>query len=296
MERRLNLMEITDVLELSVDHFTCVLLTVSPVHSLSRTVRFAAIGVNMLNSDGVIQAVEVDKESGKDLRLDSEIDKKMKDYSDFVLHSLECLSTRVSQLESRAFQLENAIDDLKEAIEMYSMKRDRKQKELEDMLIQGVVKDLKEEPELARPQLSKNDPQLEKQDRTGKPGQTLPVPVTLPQAHSPSSSAPNLPHQTPTMAAPETVPPPHIIPEGMLHSFSAAGPVLLNVTPQIVTPKQEFYFRGPWSDTVARGHRREVDDVIGKFVTMGFHRELVRTTVKKLKTEWRVLGTEGGTR
>ena len=43
----------------------------------------------------------------------SEIDRTMKKHADNILHALEGVSARISQLESRTRHLENSVDDLK---------------------------------------------------------------------------------------------------------------------------------------------------------------------------------------
>ena len=43
----------------------------------------------------------------------SEIDRAMKKHADNILHALEGVSARISQLESRTRHLENSVDDLK---------------------------------------------------------------------------------------------------------------------------------------------------------------------------------------
>ncbi|KAJ8771788.1 hypothetical protein K2173_026965 [Erythroxylum novogranatense] len=179
-----------------------------------------------------------------DVAVISEIDRKMKEHSDVILHSVECLSARVSQMESRAYKLENSFDDLKEAIEFYQRKTERKQKELENILneVQGGVEDLKDKQEiaevqlqLAKLQLFKNDFQLEKQGKSDQlksttmdssssasqqPGVPLPVPTAFQQAPNLSSNAANLPHESPTMIVPATTAPPPPIPGGSLQPFS----------------------------------------------------------------------------
>lgn len=66
----------------------------------------------------------------------SRIDQKLKEHADVLLHSVECLSARLSQMESRTRQVENNFDDLKESIEFNHGRTDRKLKELENILIE----------------------------------------------------------------------------------------------------------------------------------------------------------------
>lgn len=69
----------------------------------------------------------------------SEIDRKMKEHVDILLHSVECLSTRVSQLESRTHQIENVVDDLKESMDFNQGKTDGKLREIKNILVEVLL-------------------------------------------------------------------------------------------------------------------------------------------------------------
>lgn len=58
----------------------------------------------------------------------------MKEHNDEVLHAVEGVSARLSQLETRTRQLENAVDDMKESLEHNHGKTDGKLRELENLL------------------------------------------------------------------------------------------------------------------------------------------------------------------
>lgn len=62
------------------------------------------------------------------------IDKRMKEQTDEVLHAVEGVSARLTQLENRARRMENAIDDLKEYLNSHHGKTDGKLRELENLL------------------------------------------------------------------------------------------------------------------------------------------------------------------
>lgn len=64
----------------------------------------------------------------------SEIDKKIKEHVDNVLYEVKSLSSRVTQLESRMHKVENAVDNLKVAIEYNHGKTDGKLRELDNIL------------------------------------------------------------------------------------------------------------------------------------------------------------------
>ncbi|XP_011047827.1 PREDICTED: arginine-glutamic acid dipeptide repeats protein-like isoform X2 [Populus euphratica] len=141
----------------------------------------------------------------------SEIDKKMKAHVDILLHSVECLNARVSQLESKTHQIEDVVDDIKESLELNQGKTDGKLREMKNILVevQGGVQDLRDKQEIAEAQLqlaklqmSKNNQQVEKQNVTGQAyeapslvsqqsHQLLPVPAPA----TPVATAPQLPTQ-----------------------------------------------------------------------------------------------------
>lgn len=58
----------------------------------------------------------------------------MKEHNDKVLHAVEGVSARLSQLETRTRQLENSVEDLKVSFEYNQGKTDGKLRELENLL------------------------------------------------------------------------------------------------------------------------------------------------------------------
>lgn len=64
----------------------------------------------------------------------SEIDKTMKKHNDNLLHALEGVSARLSQLESRNRNLENSLDDLKLSVGNNYGSIDGKLRQLENIL------------------------------------------------------------------------------------------------------------------------------------------------------------------
>lgn len=64
----------------------------------------------------------------------ADIDRTMKKYSDTLLHALEGVSARLSQMEGRTHQLENSMDDLKLTIGNYNGSTYGKLRHLENML------------------------------------------------------------------------------------------------------------------------------------------------------------------
>ncbi|KAB1223433.1 hypothetical protein CJ030_MR2G012430 [Morella rubra] len=134
----------------------------------------------------------------------SVIDRMMKELSENLVHAVEGLSARLTQLETRTRQLENSIDELKDAVEFNQSNSDRKLSELEIMLkeVQGGIQDLRDKQEiaearkqLAKLKMSKEEQQSEKQNRNipsnsvqglfssvpQQRQQSLPIPVASPQ-------------------------------------------------------------------------------------------------------------------
>ena len=66
----------------------------------------------------------------------SEIDRTMKKFTDSVLHAIDGVSARLSQLESRTSRLEYAMDDLKVCIGNNHGSADGKMRHLENILLE----------------------------------------------------------------------------------------------------------------------------------------------------------------
>lgn len=75
----------------------------------------------------------VDRAS-KDSALVSVIERKMDEHFGNLLHGVEGLSARISQLETRLRRLENSVGDLKDSTEINHGKADGKLRQLENLL------------------------------------------------------------------------------------------------------------------------------------------------------------------
>ncbi|CAB4280732.1 unnamed protein product [Prunus armeniaca] len=107
-----------------------------------------------------------------DSALISVIGQKMSHHFDNMLHAVEGLSARLSQLETRLRRLENSVDDLKDSTEINHGRNDGKLRQLENILreVEGGMQDLKDKQEiseaklqLATLQMLKGHQQLENQ-------------------------------------------------------------------------------------------------------------------------------------
>uniref|UniRef100_A0A804MZC8 DUF1421 domain-containing protein n=1 Tax=Zea mays TaxID=4577 RepID=A0A804MZC8_MAIZE len=118
----------------------------------------------------------------------ADIDRTMKKYSDNLLHALEGVSSRLSQMEGRTHQLENSVDELKLTIGNYNGSTDGKLRHLENMLreVQAGVQILRDKQEiveaqlhLAKLQTTKTDAHSSENSGSGHAGSQ---PVPPPQA------------------------------------------------------------------------------------------------------------------
>lgn len=72
--------------------------------------------------------------NGSDAAMVSEIDRTMKKYADNLLHVLEGISARLTQLETRTCNLESSVDDLKVSIGNNHGSTDGKMRQMENIL------------------------------------------------------------------------------------------------------------------------------------------------------------------
>ncbi|KAF3968606.1 hypothetical protein CMV_007518 [Castanea mollissima] len=66
----------------------------------------------------------------------SAIDRKMKELGENLMHAVEGISARLTQLENRTRRIENSVDDLKDSIESRHGSSDGKLRELHNILTQ----------------------------------------------------------------------------------------------------------------------------------------------------------------
>ena len=85
-----------------------------------------------------LSKISLEKDRNIDAAIVSEIDRTMKKYADNLLHVLEGLSARLTQLESRTRNLENSVDDLKVSVGNNHGSADGKMRQLENILREVV--------------------------------------------------------------------------------------------------------------------------------------------------------------
>ncbi|KAL6281071.1 hypothetical protein ACE6H2_017952 [Prunus campanulata] len=133
-----------------------------------------------------------------DSALISVIGQKMSHHFDNLLHAVEGLSARLSQLETRLRRLENSVDDLKDSTEINHGRNDGKLRQLENILreVEGGMQDLRDKQEiseaklqLATLQMLKGHQQLENQGSNVQTISTQEVLSSAPQqSHQPHST------------------------------------------------------------------------------------------------------------
>ncbi|KAK9119785.1 hypothetical protein Scep_017878 [Stephania cephalantha] len=148
----------------------------------------------------------------------SEIDRTMKKHADNLLHALEGVSARLSQLESRTRHLEHSVDELKLTVGNDNGKTEGKLRQLENILreVQTGVQVIRDKQDIAEAQFQLSKLQVSKGDQHSEAQnsitQTETVQLSVPQQpHSPVPPpiAPTQPsQQAPAFPPSSALPPP----------------------------------------------------------------------------------------
>lgn len=204
--------------------------------------------------------------NGYNETLVSEIDRRMKKHADNLLHALEGVSARITQLETRTRHMENSVDDLKLSVGNNQGITDGKLRQLENILreVQTDVEVVKDKQEIIEAQLNlsklhipKVDPQPETQNNAppvtaSAPLQSLhhhqppPAALTQPPTYTPQpATLPNLhqysPNQNPPRDPYYTPPPPPSSSEPPTQHFQAPPPQQYPPPPPLSElPSQHF--------------------------------------------------------
>ncbi|CAI9752626.1 unnamed protein product [Fraxinus pennsylvanica] len=162
-----------------------------------------------------------------DASLVSEIDRAMKKYSDNLMHAMDGVSARLSQLETRTRNLENSVDDLKVSVGNNHGSTDGKLRQLENILreVQTGVQFIKDKQEIVEAQLQISMLQVSKVEQHVENPNTSRTDSTQLGA-----SAHHQSHQQ-LSAVPLTQPPP-------TSSLPNAPPPQQNLPPQVQLPNQ----------------------------------------------------------
>lgn len=157
--------------------------------SADLTNNFPSRSYGSLNSVEPASKVHVEKDrTVLDAALISEIDRTMKTHADNLMHELERVSARLSQLESRSRNLENSVDDLRTSVGSNHGNTDGKLRQIENIVreVQAGVQDVKDKQEILETQLQLSQVQISKPQQQPQP---------QPQPQMAAASAPSQSHQ-----------------------------------------------------------------------------------------------------
>ncbi|KAL4653384.1 hypothetical protein ACB092_01G298900 [Castanea dentata] len=182
-----------------------------------------------------------------DATIMSEIDQTMKKHADNLLHVLEGVSARLTQLESRTRNLENSLDGLKVSVENNHGSTDGRMRQLDNILreVQSGVQDLKDKQVVVDAQLQMAKLHMSKVDQPSETQNTVQHAASAPQQsyqQLPPPPTVNLSQSLPALPPPNA--PPQSSPQQNLPPSVQLPPQFLpNQIPSI--PQREPYFPPP---------------------------------------------------
>ncbi|XWS40706.1 hypothetical protein CRYUN_Cryun17cG0018400 [Craigia yunnanensis] len=177
------------------------------------------------------------------------IDRTMKKHTDNLMHMLESVSARLTQLESRTRHLETSVDDVKVSVVNNHGSIDGKMRQLENILkeVQTGVHVLKEKQEIMEAQLQLAKLQVTKGDQPSETQNTAHMDSVLQAASAPFQPrqqlppAASFPQSLPSV--PPTFPPPALpqqnLPPPVQHSNQFPQSQILSV------PQRDAYYPPP---------------------------------------------------
>ncbi|XP_052196467.1 protein transport protein SEC31 [Diospyros lotus] len=198
-------------------------------NSVDSKTNTTGIGFNNYSSLESIEPGKVISEKDRkanNAALVSEIDQAMKKHVDNLLHALEAVSARISQLESRTRHLEDTMDDLKVSLGNNHGNTDGKLRQLDNIVreVQAGVQVIRDKQDIvegqlqsAKLQMSKVEQQTETQN-TVQSDSLQQVASASQQSHQqlppaiiqPPSSIPSLPNVPPPASSHNLPPPVHV--------------------------------------------------------------------------------------
>ncbi|CAL4902731.1 unnamed protein product [Urochloa decumbens] len=223
-----------------------------------------AASANSLKSSGVLEPHHVLKKVSHEEERSNfsaitivDIDHTMKKYADNLLHALEGVSSRLSQLEDRTYNLENSVGELKLTIGNNNGSTDGKLRQFENTLreVQAGVQILRDKQEIVETQIQLAKFQVPKgedvqpenaaagqagsQQQPAPPQQTIQLQNQAPTAPTvlPALPAPTAPPPPPPI---QNQPPPHF-PGHVPHSQVPSVPPALPA-PSVPSIPQESYY------------------------------------------------------
>ncbi|MED6107815.1 hypothetical protein PIB30_017704 [Stylosanthes scabra] len=197
--------------------------------------KVAAVGKDQKTSDATIL---------------SEIDQTMKKHMDNLLHVMEGVSARLTQLESRTHRLENSVDDLKVYVGNNHGSTDGKLRQLENILreVQTGVQTIKDKQDILEAQLQLAKLQVSKTDQQSESQTSMVTNPVQQDASAPQQSQPQLPHPANLPQSIPAVPSPNAPPQPSPQQGLPPPIQLTNQFPQNqipAVPQRDSYFTPP---------------------------------------------------
>ncbi|XWS32744.1 hypothetical protein CRYUN_Cryun22dG0015800 [Craigia yunnanensis] len=188
-----------------------------------------------------------------DTSIVDEIDRTIKKHTDNLMHMLEIVSARLTQLESRTRHLETSVDDLKVSVGNSHESTDENLRQLENILkeVQTEVHVLKDKQEimeaqlqLAKLQSTKGDQPSEIQNTAHMDSvqQAASAPFQSHQQLPPAASFPQALPSVPPLPAP-TVPPPALPQQNLPPTVQHSNQFPQNQVPSV--PQRDAYYASP---------------------------------------------------
>ncbi|KAG1366259.1 RNA-binding protein 33 [Cocos nucifera] len=213
-----------------------------------------------LKNAGILEPYELTKashekeKSAYDAATVAEVDRTVKKYADNLLHALEGVSSRLTELDGRTHQLESSVDGLKVMIGDNNGTTDGKLRQLENVLreVQTGVQVLRDKQEiveaqlqLAKLQASKGDNQPPENSNMGRSDalqQQVPPPQQPIQQSHHHAVLPSQPTMLPAVPAPNAPPPP---PPQQNPPAQFPGRLPQSQIPSVPSLPREPYFPSP---------------------------------------------------
>ncbi|KFK37621.1 hypothetical protein AALP_AA3G007100 [Arabis alpina] len=164
---------------------------------------FKPISTSSNKGFGSIEPAKLVSEKSQNVII-SEIDRTVKKHVDTLLHVMEGVSARLTQLETRTHNLENLVDDLKVSVENSHGSSDGKMRRLQNILVevQSGVQVLKDKQEIIEAQIQLSKLQVSKVDHQPKTHSVHVDPAPVPTQQMPQFPHTSVPQLPSSSAAP----------------------------------------------------------------------------------------------
>ncbi|CAN8256316.1 unnamed protein product [Cochlearia groenlandica] len=207
------------------------------------------VSISSARSYGSLDSIEASKLFAEKDRIApestiiSEIDRTMKKHVDNLLHAMEGVSARLTQLETRTRNLENLVDDVKVSVGNSHGNTDGKMRHLENIMleVQSGVQLLKDKQEIMEAHIQLSKLQVSKVNQQPEPPHSTHVEPTAQPPASPTSHPPG-PTSAPPSLTQQGLPPLQFIQPPASQNNLPPPSSQLSQIPSQFTPQQEPYF------------------------------------------------------